>query len=64
MTTHPFAKNARYAKAYGFEGMVCPPGVVLPPSDYNMLLGAITTIIEKKDEAPQLGQREVGVARL
>ena len=29
MTTHPFAKNARYAKAYGFEGMVCPPGVVM-----------------------------------
>ena len=25
MTTHPFAKNARYSKAYGFEGMVCPP---------------------------------------
>ena len=29
MTTHPFAKNERYAKAYGFEGMVCPPGVVM-----------------------------------
>ncbi len=29
MTTHPFAKNARYAKAYGFEGMFCPPGVVM-----------------------------------
>ena len=29
MTTHPFAKNARYARAYGFEGLVCPPGVVM-----------------------------------
>jgi 2-methylfumaryl-CoA hydratase len=29
MTTHPFAKNARYARAHGFEGLVCPPGVVM-----------------------------------
>ena len=29
MTTHPFAKNARYARAYGFDGLVCPPGVVM-----------------------------------
>ncbi len=29
MTTHPTAKNARYARAYGFEGLVCPPGLVM-----------------------------------
>jgi 2-methylfumaryl-CoA hydratase len=29
MSTHPFAKNARYARAYGFEGLVCPPGLVM-----------------------------------
>ncbi|MHA7836890.1 MAG: MaoC family dehydratase [bacterium] len=29
MTTHPLAKNARYARAYGFEGLVCPPGLVM-----------------------------------
>jgi len=29
MTTNPFAKNARYARAYGFEGLVCPPGLVM-----------------------------------
>jgi 2-methylfumaryl-CoA hydratase len=29
MTTHPLAKNARYARAYGFEGLVCSPGLVM-----------------------------------
>lgn len=29
MTTHPLSKNARYARAYGFEGLVCPPGLVM-----------------------------------
>jgi 2-methylfumaryl-CoA hydratase len=29
MTTSPLAKNARYARAYGFEGLVCPPGLVM-----------------------------------
>ena len=29
MTTNPFAKNARYARAYGFQGLVCPPGLVM-----------------------------------
>ena len=29
MTTNPLAKNARYARAYGFEGLVCPPGLVM-----------------------------------
>jgi 2-methylfumaryl-CoA hydratase len=29
MTTNPFAKNARYARAHGFEGLVCPPGLVM-----------------------------------
>ncbi|HJO23209.1 MAG: MaoC family dehydratase [Myxococcota bacterium] len=26
MTSNPLAKNSRYARAYGFEGLVCPPG--------------------------------------
>jgi 2-methylfumaryl-CoA hydratase len=29
MTANPLSKNARYASAYGFEGMVCPPGLVM-----------------------------------
>ena len=29
MTTNPFAKNARYACAYGFRGLVVPPGLVM-----------------------------------
>jgi 2-methylfumaryl-CoA hydratase len=29
MTTNPFAKNARYARAYGFEGLVVPPGLAM-----------------------------------
>ena len=29
MTTNPLAKNARYARAYGFDGLVCPPGLVM-----------------------------------
>jgi 2-methylfumaryl-CoA hydratase len=29
MTTNPLAKNARYARAFGFEGLVCPPGLVM-----------------------------------
>jgi 2-methylfumaryl-CoA hydratase len=29
MTTNPFSKNARYARAYGFGGLVCPPGLVM-----------------------------------
>ena len=29
MTSNPLAKNARYARAYGFEGLVCPPGVAM-----------------------------------
>jgi 2-methylfumaryl-CoA hydratase len=29
MTTNPLAKNARYARAYGFRGLVCPPGLVM-----------------------------------
>ncbi len=28
-TTNPLAKNARYARAYGFEGLTCPPGLVM-----------------------------------
>ena len=28
-TTNPLAKNARYARAYGFEGLLCPPGLVM-----------------------------------
>lgn len=29
MTTNPLAKNARYARAYGFDGLVCPPGLAM-----------------------------------
>jgi 2-methylfumaryl-CoA hydratase len=29
MTTNPLAKNARYARAHGFEGLLCPPGLVM-----------------------------------
>jgi 2-methylfumaryl-CoA hydratase len=29
MTTNPLAKNARYARAHGFRGLVCPPGLVM-----------------------------------
>jgi len=29
MTTSPLAKNARYARAYGFEGLVVPPGLAM-----------------------------------
>ncbi len=29
MTTNPLAKNARYARAHGFRGLVVPPGLVM-----------------------------------
>ena len=29
MTTNPLAKNARHARAHGFDGLVCPPGLVM-----------------------------------
>ena len=29
MTTNPLAKNARYARAYGFRGLVAPPGLTM-----------------------------------
>ena len=29
MTTHPCAKNARYARAYGFDGLLVPSGLVM-----------------------------------
>jgi 2-methylfumaryl-CoA hydratase len=29
MTTNPLAKNARYARAFGFDGLVVPPGLVM-----------------------------------
>ena len=29
MTSNPLAKNARYARAYGFEGLACPPGLTM-----------------------------------
>ena len=29
MATNPLCKNARYAKTYGYEGLVCPPGLVM-----------------------------------
>lgn len=29
MTSNPLSKNARYARAYGFDGLVCPPGLAM-----------------------------------
>jgi 2-methylfumaryl-CoA hydratase len=29
MTTNPLHKNAEYARLYGYEGLVCPPGLVM-----------------------------------
>ncbi|HYD47885.1 MAG TPA: MaoC/PaaZ C-terminal domain-containing protein, partial [Terriglobales bacterium] len=29
MTTNPLSKNARYARRYGFDGMIAPPGLVM-----------------------------------
>ena len=29
MTSNPLAKNARFARAYGFEGLLCPPGLTM-----------------------------------
>jgi 2-methylfumaryl-CoA hydratase len=29
MSSNPLAKNARYARAYGFEGLLCPPGLTM-----------------------------------
>jgi len=29
MTANPLAKNAHYARAYGYDGLVCPPGLAM-----------------------------------
>jgi 2-methylfumaryl-CoA hydratase len=29
MTANPLSKNAHYARAYGYEGLVCPPGLAM-----------------------------------
>ncbi len=29
MATNPLSKNARYARAHGYRGLVCPPGLVM-----------------------------------
>jgi len=29
MTTNPLHKNAEYARLYGYDGLVCPPGLVM-----------------------------------
>ena len=29
MATNPLTKNARYARAYGYQNLVCPPGLVM-----------------------------------
>ena len=29
MTTNPLSKNARYARVYGYEGLLCPPGLAM-----------------------------------
>ena len=44
MTTNPLAKNARYARAYGFDGLVCPPGLV-------MLVGFSQTVEDVSENA-------------
>jgi 2-methylfumaryl-CoA hydratase len=44
MTSHPCAKNARYARAYGFSGLVCPPGLV-------MLVGFSQTVEDVSENA-------------
>jgi 2-methylfumaryl-CoA hydratase len=44
MTTNPLAKNARYARAYGFDGLVCPPGLV-------MLVGFSQTVEDISENA-------------
>ena len=28
-TTNPLSKNARYARLHGYQGLVCPPGLVM-----------------------------------
>ena len=28
-TTNPLSKNVEFAKAYGYQGLVCPPGMVM-----------------------------------
>jgi 2-methylfumaryl-CoA hydratase len=29
MTSNPLSRNARYARAYGYRGLVCPPGLAM-----------------------------------
>ena len=29
MATNPLCKNARFARTYGYDGLVCPPGLVM-----------------------------------
>jgi len=44
MTTNPLSKNARYARGYGFDGLVCPPGLV-------MLVGFSQTVEDISENA-------------
>ncbi len=44
MTSNPLAKNARYARAYGFEGLLCPPGL-------TMLVGFSQTVEDVSENA-------------
>jgi 2-methylfumaryl-CoA hydratase len=44
MSTHPLTKNARYARAYGYEGLVCSPGLV-------MLVGFSQTVEDISENA-------------
>jgi 2-methylfumaryl-CoA hydratase len=44
MTTNPLAKNARYARAYGYRDLVCPPGLV-------MLIGFSQTVEDVSENA-------------
>jgi 2-methylfumaryl-CoA hydratase len=44
MTANPLAKNARYARAYGFRGLVCPPGL-------SMLISFSQTVEDVSENA-------------
>ncbi len=44
MTSNPLAKNARYARAHGYQGLLCPPGLV-------MLVGFSQTVEDVSENA-------------
>jgi 2-methylfumaryl-CoA hydratase len=44
MSSNPLTKNARYARAYGFDGLVCPPG-------FTMLVAFSQTVEDVSENA-------------